>query len=61
MAQENVFGIVLYTFEPEYMEEELENLTTDNNSSSPIIPTLEELLFLWTMRGHAHCGRMHVL
>lgn len=31
MPQENVFGIVPYAFEPEYTEEELENLTTDTN------------------------------
>lgn len=41
MAQENVFGIEPYAFEPEYTEE-LENLANDNNPSSPIIPTLEE-------------------
>lgn len=31
MAQENVFGIVPYAFEPENTEEELDNLTTDTN------------------------------
>lgn len=31
MAQENVFGIEPYAFEPEYKEEELENLATGNN------------------------------
>lgn len=48
MAQENVFGIKPYAFEPEYQEEELENLATGNNPSSPIIPTLDE----WCSCGH---------
>lgn len=48
MAQENVFGIEPYAFEPEYKEDELENLATGNNPSSPIIPTLDE----WCSCGH---------
>lgn len=51
MAQENVFGIEPYAFEPEYTEE-LENLANDNNPSSPIIPTLEE----W-----CSCGQCEVM
>lgn len=51
MAQENVFGIEPYAFEPEYTEE-LENLANDNNPSSLIIPTLEE----W-----CSCGQCEVM
>lgn len=40
MPQENIFGIVPNTFEPEYLEEP-KNLTAYNNSD-PIIPTFEE-------------------